>query len=122
MSNSEKVESLVSAYNARDIDAVAAMLSPDLKFFHFNHGFVLDRDGLCAALRFFAEEAMPDRRMEPASRVIEAGDLVVREGYFTGTPKVDIPFGKAGELVNIKVCTIFRLDDSGRVAEWTDYG
>lgn len=100
------------------------MIHPSLDFAHFNRDFLLqDRDALLAVLRQFAAEFIPDRRFESAERVIEAGDTVIREAWYTGTPKVELPgFGPVGETFRLKFCSVMRFNEEGLLVEWKDYG
>lgn len=122
--NLNRSEALIDAYNRKDFAAMEGMIRPALDFAHFNRDFRLqDRDALLAILRQFAADLIPDRRFEPAERVLEMGDTVVREAWYTGTPQVEIPgFGPVGETFRLKFCSVMRFDDDGLLAEWKDYG
>lgn len=51
------------------------------------------------------------------------GNTVIREGWYVGTPQVDLPgFGDAGEGFRLKFCSVMRFDDAGTLVEWKDYG
>ena len=119
-----KAEALIAAYNRKDFDAMAEMIAPDLDFAHFNRDFALgSRDELMGILRQFAADFIPDRQFEAAERVTEAGDIVVREGYYTGTPAVDLPgFGAQGEAFRLKFCSVMRFNADGILVEWKDHG
>jgi hypothetical protein len=117
-------EALIQAYNAKDFDAMSAMIAPDLDFAHFNRDFVLtSRDALLDVLRSFAVDYIPNRHFEAPERVTVAGDIVVREGWYAGTPAVDLPgFGAAGEGFRLKFCSVMRFDAGGILVEWKDHG
>ena len=117
-------EGLIQAYNAKDFAAMAGMIAADLDFAHFNRDFVLtSRDALLDVLQNFASTYVPDRRFEPAERVTVAGDIVVREAWYAGTPAVDLPgFGSAGEAFRLKFCSVMRFNDQGMLVEWKDHG
>ena len=117
-------ERLIQAYNAKDFDAMASMIAPDLDFAHFNRAFVLtSRDALLDVLRDFASKYVPDRHFEAPERVTVAGDIVVREAWYVGTAAVDLPgFGSAGEAFRLKFCSVMRFDDDGTLVEWKDHG
>lgn len=117
-------ERLVNAYNAKDFDALEAMIDPHLDFAHFNRDFAFsERAALMGVLRHFAAEFIPDRRFLPPERVTVCGPLVIREGYYTGTARVDVPgFAPAGGKVMLKFCSVFRFDMNGMLVEWKDYG
>ena len=117
-------ERLIAAYNAKDFATMETLIAPDLDFAHFNRDFVLaSRDALFDVLRQFASTYVPYRRFEPVERVTTSGDIVVREGWYTGTPAVDLPgFGAAGEAFRLKFCSVMRFDDAGILVEWKDHG
>ena len=120
----ELADALVGAYNRQDFETMEAMIAPDLDFAHFNRDFALtSRDDLLKVLRQFAADFIPDRKFDAPERVLEAGDIIVREGWYTGTPAVDLPgFGSAGESFRLKFCSVMRFDDAGLLVEWKDYG
>jgi hypothetical protein len=74
-------------------------------------------------LRQFASTLVPDRHFLPAERVTVAGNIVIREGYYTGTAQVDLPgFADAGGTIMLKFCTVMRFNDDGLLVEWKDHG
>ena len=115
---------LVAAYNVKDFSAFRKLIAPDLDFEHFNRNFAFKRlDGLMESIEQFDNHYLPDRHFEPPVRVTVSGNVVIREAYYTGTAKVDIPgFGPKGGTVRLKFCTVFRFDDRGILVEWKDYG
>lgn len=117
-------EALIQAYNAKDFDAMTAMIAPDLDFAHFNRAFVLNsRDALLGVLQDFAVRYVPDRRFEAPERVTVSGDMVVREAWYVGTAAIDLPgFGAAGEAFRLKFCSVMRFDANGLLVEWKDHG
>lgn len=117
-------ERLIQAYNAKDFEAMEAMIAPDLDFAHFNRDFKMSsRSELLDVLRAFAASYVPDRRFEAPERVIVSGNLVVREAWYTGTAAVDLPgFGTAGEAFRLKFCSVMRFDDDDILVEWKDHG
>ena len=117
------VNRLVAAYNNKDFSTLESLLSANIDFTHFNRGFAFDkRAGILEIMRHFAYELAPDRKMEPADRVTIDGNLVVREAFYTGTALADIPnFAPQGHF-SFKLCSVFRVNDSGVIVEWKDYG
>lgn len=117
-------ERLIQAYNAKDFEALEAMIAPDIDFAHYNRDFVLNsRDALLNVLRDFARSYVPDRRFEPVERVTTSGNIVVREGWYAGTAAVDLPgFGAVGEAFRLKFCSVMRFDDNDILVEWKDHG
>ena len=74
-------------------------------------------------LELFANQLMKNRRFEAAERIQQMDNFVVREGYWGGTPDVDIPgFANAGDAFRIKLCSVMRFDENGILVEWKDYG
>jgi hypothetical protein len=114
----------VAAYNAKDFETMTAMVAPDLDFAHFNRDFAFDNwAGLLEVLKQFATTLVPDRHFLPAERITTAGNIVVREGYYTGTAQVDLPgFADAGGTIMLKFCTVMRFNDDGILVEWKDHG
>jgi hypothetical protein len=115
---------LVAAYNDKDWGTLEPLIAPDLDFTHFNRDFAFDnRDGLFEVLRQFADSFVPDRRFEPPIRVTAAGNVVIREGFWSGTAQVDLPgFAEAGAAIHLKFCSVLRFDEDGVLVEWKDYG
>ncbi|WP_225008870.1 nuclear transport factor 2 family protein [Novosphingobium percolationis] len=114
---------LIAAYNAKDFDAMGALIAPDVDFSHYNRNFVLNsRDALLDVLRGFAASYVPDRHFEDAEMVCVVGDTVIRQAWYVGTPAVDLPgFGNAGEAFRLKFCSFMRFAD-GALVEWKDFG
>lgn len=117
-------ERLISLYNAKDLAAMKPLISPDLDFAHFNRDFAFQkRDDLFNVLTQFAEVLAPDRHFLEPERVTAAGNVVVREAYWSGTAQVDLPgFANAGGTFRLKFCTVMRFDDNGILVEWKDHG
>lgn len=120
----DNADALVAAYNAQDFEAMERTIAPNVDFAHFNRDFVLsDRSALLDVLRNFAANFIPNRRFEAPERVQVVGNTVIRESWYVGTPKVDLPgFGNAGEDFRLKFCSVMRFDDAGILVEWKDYG
>jgi hypothetical protein len=115
---------LIAAYNAKDFKTIRSVVAPDLEMAHFNRNFAVTRaDDLLPVLEAFASTYMPDRHFEKPERITACGNFVIREGYWGGKPAVDIPgFGKAGERVRLKLCSVMKFDSDGVLVEWKDYG
>ena len=117
------VDRLVAAYNAKDFDTVQSLLAPNVDFAHYNRAFAFDnRASAIDAIRQFADIIAPDRKMEPAERVTVAGTVVVREAYYSGTARFDIPDLAPKGPFRFKFCSVFRFDHAGLIVEWKDYG
>lgn len=117
-------ERFIAAYNGKDMKVLATLMAPNLDFEHFNRNFKFSESaGLIEVLEQFANSLVPDRKFLPPSRVTVSGNTVVREGYYTGTAKVDLPgFAPAGGTIMLKFCSVMRFSDQGLLLEWKDYG
>jgi hypothetical protein len=117
-------ECFISAYNAKDMKLLESLMAPGLDFEHFNRNFRFKESaGLIEVLQQFASALVPDRHFLPPDRVTVIGNIVVREGYYTGTAKVDLPgFASAGGTIRLKFCSVMRFSDDGVLVEWKDYG
>jgi hypothetical protein len=117
-------DKFVADYNAKDFDAMSAVIAPDIDFTHFNRDFILQtRDDLIGVLRQFAQDCAPDRHFEAPERVMVLGNTVIREAWYVGTAKIDLPgFGMAGESFRLKFCSVMRFSDEGILVQWYDYG
>ena len=118
------VDTFLTAYNAKDFAKMRDMMVPDIDMAHYNRGAVFThRDQLMEVFPIFADILMPDRKFSPALRVTASGKVVVRESDFTGTATDDIPaFATKGENVKLRLCSVFRFNDDGLIAEWHDHG
>jgi len=118
------VDTFLTAYNNKDFATMRDMMVPDIDMAHYNRGAVFtDREQLMAVFPIFADVLMPDRKFSSALRITASGNVVVRESDFTGTATDDIPgFATKGEAVNLRLCSVFRFNDAGLIAEWHDHG
>lgn len=123
----KKLESLaanfIQAYNDKDFDRLRGLISSNFYFQHHNRNFEFkDPDEFIATLQQFASELMPQRGFGKPSRVTCAGNTVVFEQPWSGTPSVDVPgMGDAGEKISLDLCSVF-VFDGDLVAEYHDYG
>lgn len=117
------VEKLVESYNAQDFARLRGFFADDFRFCHHNRGFSLaDADAFVALLEHFAREVIPDRRCGTCKRIVETGNVVVREQAWGGLVRQDIPgMARAGEHLELELCTVF-VFAGDRVAEYHDYG
>ena len=125
MNAAAAADKVIDAYNAQDFDAMESLMAEDLDFAHYNRDLAFDnRASLMDALRLFANDLLESRKFETPERVTTSGNLCVREGYWTATPKVDVDAinAKAGETIRLKFCTVMRFDDAGTLVEWKDHG
>ena len=115
---------IIDAYNAKDFDYLESALAPDLAFSHFNRNYTLDtRTEFLALLRTGAYETFPGRRYSPAECVTADNGVVVRESWWRGDFEADLPgIAVAGDVLSMKLCTVFQFDADGLLIRWSDYG
>ena len=115
---------VVQAFNDKDFETLRSLMAPDLKFRHFNRDFAIDkRDEFVDLLIHFAKNIMPVRRLETPERVTVSGNLVIREGWYSGQAAGDWEgWSVAGQGVRHKTATFYLFDDNGVLLEWVDYG
>lgn len=118
------VDKFLTAYNDKDFATMSRMMVPDIDMAHYNRGaFFSSSAELIAVFPLFADVLAPDRAFSPAHRVTVAGNIVVRESDFSGTAAEDIPgFAPKGERFKLRLCSVFRFNDDGLIAEWKDHG
>ena len=103
--------------------AQLAAFAAGLRFEAIPETVVRKAEDLLQILERFAGQLMPNRRMKEPERVLSQGDTVVRVAGWGGTAAADVPgFGKAGEAIEIIICSVMRFDDAGLLVEWKDYG
>jgi ketosteroid isomerase-like protein len=117
------VDAFLEAYNAKDLDTVSSLLGPDIRMVHYGRDIdVLGRDEVVAHLSRSAQGVFPDRVFQPRRRQFVDGRHVVIEHTWAATATADVPqFARAGEAVNMELCTIFTIDD-GQIVEYVEYG
>ncbi len=74
----------VDAFNAGDVDALAAMMSSEYRYMDRYAGGTVDAEGHLAVVADVYER-MPDRRIS-VDRILDAGGSQVVEGEWSGTP------------------------------------
>jgi len=117
------VESAIEVYNKQDWDAYQEFFARDLHFVHHNRGFEFtDRDTFIATLKTFVSDLIPDRWLYPAVRIIQSGNIVVREQKWGGTAIADVPgIAAKGETFTLDFCTVY-VFDGDKVVEYHEYG
>ncbi|MFA7597092.1 MAG: nuclear transport factor 2 family protein [Novosphingobium sp.] len=118
------VDKFLTAYNDKDFETMRNMMVPDIDMAHYNrNAFFNNREDLVAILPVFADNLAPDRKFSSALRVTASGNIVIRESDFSGTATGDIPnFASKGEHFKLRLCSLFRFNDDGLIAEWKDHG
>ena len=81
------VQRFVDAANARDAEAMAALVAPDAVFARFPGGQVIarSRDGIEAHYSRQLQSLPPEFRITVQPRIVE-GQIVVDQEHFTGVP------------------------------------
>ncbi len=117
------VERAVDAYNTKNWGRYALFFREDLQFRHHNRGFEFsDRATFLAAMRVFASDLVPNRTLGPATRAVQAGNVVVREQVWSGKAVADFPgVAGAGEDIALDCCTVY-VFDGDLIAEYHEYG
>jgi uncharacterized protein (TIGR02246 family) len=81
------VQRFVDAGNARNADAMAALVAPDAVFARFPGGQVIaqSREGIHAHYSRQLQSLPPDVRITVQPRIVE-GQIVIDQEHFTGMP------------------------------------
>lgn len=117
----EVVTRYLDAYNAFDLNTLESLIDEDIELQHHNRGFKTSGRADTIALYRSTPDVIPDRQLGGRRPFVVSGDTVVVQHTLAGTPKVDVPFGPAGQPFSVDLVTVFRVRD-GRVVEYEDYG
>ena len=112
----------IAAYNAKDFETLAGLMTPDIHVEHHNRGACIDgAENLLSVMRQFAT-MLPDRRFHSIRRQFALGNTVVTELTWEGRSTVDVEgFAKSGETVKLELACLWTMRD-GCVADYHDYG
>lgn len=116
------IETYIAAYNAFDIDGMAAGLSPAVRFDNYEQGVKTHETAGVDAFRTLAQSsaAMFARREQTIVALEFDPDQVIATIAFAGTLAVDIPDGpRAGAEVAMQGRSIFTFDQQ-RIASIVD--
>lgn len=116
------IEHYVDAYNRFDIDGMAAMLSPDVRFDNVAQGVKSHETAGIEAFRTLAHTSagMFSQRQQTVLALEFDPDQVIATIVFSGTLAVDIPDGPAaGTSVNMTGSSTFTFVD-GKIATIVD--
>ncbi len=112
----------IAAYNAKDFNALRAMMAPNIHVEHHNRGVVLDGPDAMIAIMTQFEGLLPDRRFHSVRRQFAAGEQVVTELTWEATPTADIEgFAKKGEIIKLELACVWTVRN-GQIADYHDYG
>lgn len=117
------IEQVIEAYNAQDYERYAKYFAHDLYFCYHNHGIEFtERQQLVDALRKWATDLVPDRRLGEPTRVLATGNVVIREQAWSGTAIADVPgVAQKDASVSVDLCSIYVFDGE-LISQWHDYG
>lgn len=111
MTPDETVTALVAACEARDLDAVCALVTDDIEYDNVPIGAVHGPDGVRSVLSGGVTAAAEQVEWVVLNQVA-AGDVVMNE-------RID-RFLVDGRWIEIPIAAVFRVRD-GRVCLWRDY-
>jgi steroid delta-isomerase-like uncharacterized protein len=113
----------LAAYNDIDLDAIAALVAPEIVMVHYGRGVdLLGRERVLAGLTASATGSFGDRRFGSPRRLTADGSRVAVEHTWTATAAADVAnFAAAGETVVMELCTVFTVVD-GQITEYIEYG
>lgn len=120
----ELVEAFFKAWDARDLDMVRAMLTPDFEY-HTSSARALSADALCEMMTRGIWLATPDEKVEFLS-VTDDGVRVAIEARITSTHMGAFRFGgielpATGRKIDILVAYFFTFGGD-LIASWHEYG
>jgi limonene-1,2-epoxide hydrolase len=111
MSAGDVIAELIKANEARDVDAVLAVMTDDVEYENVGMGVCRGHDEVRALLGPFLAGA--ERVAWEVLAQLERGDVVVNE-------RVDRFFLPGGKAVEVRVAGVFEVRD-GKVRRWRDY-
>lgn len=108
------ITAYIAAYNAKDVDAMLATLSDDVRFENVSSGettHVTEGKDAFAQLAHRGVTLFSERR-QTVTNVIAGGDRVAVEIDYHAVVAIDLPNGwKAGDVVDLTGKSFFRLWD-----------
>lgn len=110
------IERYIAAYNTFDIDGMAAVLSPAIRFDNIAQGVKMHETVGIDAFRTLAQSsaAMFSRRQQSLLSLEFDPDQVIANIVFDGTLAVDLPDGaRAGSTVAMEGSSTFSFDETG---------
>jgi len=122
MTTSDVFDAFVGAYNAKDFDRLAELISDDVYVIHHNRGVEAKSKHELLGLFEAYGAAFPDRRFSNERGRVAEGDTVVVQHTWGGTAAADVPgWAEGGGVVSLDLCTVFTVRN-GQLAEYHDYG
>ena len=111
MSAGEAVTALIKANEARDVDAILAVLTDDVVYENVPMSVMNGHDEVRGMLGPFAE--MAERIEWEVLHQVEQGNVVMNE-------RIDRFWLVGGKTVELRVAGVFEIRD-GKIAVWRDY-
>jgi limonene-1,2-epoxide hydrolase len=111
MTPGEAVTALIKANEARDVDALLAVLTDDVAYENVPMGVMNGHDEVKAMLGPFLDGA--ERVAWEVLEQVESGDTVMNE-------RIDRFWLADGKKVELRVAGVFKVRD-GKVSVWRDY-
>ncbi len=111
MTPGETVTALIKANEARDVDAILAVLAPDVVYENVPMNVMNGPDEVRAMLGPFAE--MAERIEWEVLEQVEGGDVVMNE-------RVDRFWLEGGHQIELRVAGVFKVKN-GKITLWRDY-
>jgi limonene-1,2-epoxide hydrolase len=105
------VTALIKANEARDIEAILAVLTDDVVYENVPMGVMNGHDEVRAMLGPFAE--MAEKVEWEVLEQVEGGDVVMNE-------RVDRFWLEGGHTIELRVAGVFKVRD-GKISVWRDY-
>ena len=118
----EAVRRYINAYNAKDVEAMLACLSSDIRFTNITAGEVTAASSGLPQFRDLADAALTlfSQRHQEITQAITVGTTTLAEINYAATVAQDLPNGwKTGERVWLKGASLFDLKD-GKIARLID--
>ena len=110
MTNTERVEAFIDAWNRMDWQAIEQALADDVVY----HNIPMEKiEGKVAAMAFITGMQPESVAWETLS-IAEAGNKVLTE-------RVDGFVLQGGKTVSLPVMGTFEIDDDGNISAWRDY-
>ena len=113
MSNLERVREFISAWEARDVDAICAAVSPDVVYHNIPMEPIIGRD----AVREFTAPFLAG-----AEKVIwELHHIAETSTGTVLTERSDHFHMQGGATISVRVMGTFEFGDDGLISKWRDY-
>lgn len=113
MTNTEKVERFIAAWEARDLDAMVELVSDDLFYHNIPMDPILGKEGLKQFAAPFLSNTTEVKW--------DLHHIAENDSGIVLTERTDHFRMKTGKTVSIKVMGVFEFDADGLIYKWRDY-